>query len=114
VKPADRKALVRAYKESGRRSGVFAFRCAAAGEAWVASSNDLQAQPNGTLAGLRLGSHPNKRLQALWAEHGPDAFNFEILEEVDGDGLSPQGLALRLKDRAAAWRETLGAGRLTG
>lgn len=109
-----RKALLADYRERKPRPGVFAVRCTSTGEAWVQSAPNLDNRQAGIWFALRLGSHPNKALQAAWAAHGEAAFAFEALEAVEADDLSAYALASRLKDRERHWREALGAGRVAG
>ncbi len=102
-----RKELVREYKEKKQQLGVYAVRCDVSGEAWVASSRNLDRQKNGLWFALRADSHPNKALLAAWKKHGEAAFQYEVLEEVTDDNLLL--LDLLMKDRAAHWLKTLGA-----
>ncbi|THD81155.1 MAG: GIY-YIG nuclease family protein [Phenylobacterium sp.] len=109
-----RREALRQYKEKKPAIGVFAVRCAASGEVWVAASRNLDQQQNGVWFGLRLGSHPNRALQAAWAAHGEAAFAFERLEVLEDRDHSPLAIDLMLKDAEKRWRETLGARKVTG
>lgn len=104
-----RKALLRAYKEQKAQPGIYAVRCQRTGQAFVGGTENLSTRQNGIWFALRLGSHPNARLQGAWSAHGPDAFAFEILEAVDDEGLEAKGRALRLADRRRHWCDALGA-----
>lgn len=110
----DRREAVRQYKEREVQVGVFAVRCTATGEVWVGASRNLDRQQNGLWFGLRLGSFPNKVLQAAWRAHGEAAFVFEPLDVIDAEDLSPTALNLRLKDAEQRWREQLGAAKVAG
>lgn len=110
----DRRDAVRRYKERKIPVGVFSIRCTATGESWVAASRNLDQQQNGLWFSLRLGSNPNKPLQAAWRTHGETAFAFERLEVIEPEDLSATALALRLKDAERRWREKLGAGKVFG
>ena len=105
-----RKALLQAYKDERKPIGVFAVKCP--DQAWVGASRNLDKQQNGLWFTLRLGSHPDRRLQGAWKQHGEAAFAYEVLEVIDDDGLSPYETANALKDRAAAWRVKLQAATL--
>ena len=107
-----KRDLIREYKEREKRAGIFALRCAATGEVWVAASRDLGKQENGIRFQLKMGSHMNKALQAAWNANGEDAFAFEVLEEIKDDNalLIPS----LLKDRLAHWLAALGARKLVG
>lgn len=109
-----RKALLAAYRERRPRPGVFALRCAVTGQTWVQATPNLDSCRNGVWFPLKLGSHPNKVLQAEWKAHGADAFAIEEVEVVEGDDLTGWALASRLKARERHWRETLGATAVTG
>lgn len=107
---ARKKELARAYKEQKVRPGVFAVRCAASGEAWVAQAPDLDKRQSGLWFQLRMGGFPGKSLQQAWNTHGEAAFAFEVLEEVrdENEGMIP----LLLKERETHWRKQLGAAAL--
>jgi len=109
---ARRKDLIREYKERKARPGIFAVRCAATGEAWVGFSRNLDTQKNGIWFQLRSGSHVNAAVQKAWNKHGGDTFSFDELETVEDD--NAEIIDLLLKDRAAHWREKLGATKLVG
>lgn len=111
---AKKRDLVRAFKEAKVRRGVFAVRCAASGECWVSASMNLDKQQNGAWFTLRLGSHPNRALQAAWKAHGEDAFTFETLEEIDGAERSDYALRADLKEMETRWRARLNASAVTG
>ena len=110
---ARKKDLARTFKEQKPKPGIFAVRCKAAGETWVASSPNLDRQQNGIWFQLRNGGlHFNTSLQSAWKQHGEDAFVFEVLEEVsDENALLIPAL---LKERELHWRKQLGAGAVMG
>src|SRR5262245_4000180 len=109
-----RREAVRDYKERKPRRGVFAVRCAPTGEVWVSASPTLDTQQNSTWFGLRLGSHPNKVMQAAWTQHGEAAFSYETLAELEDDGGSGYALRADLKALEEEWRAKLGASAVTG
>lgn len=111
---ARKREILQAYKEEKRPAGIFAVRCAATGEVWIGVSRNLGQQKNGVWFTLRLGSHPNRKLQAVWKAQGEDAFAFEVLEEIDGDGMSSLGLTDVLKTKGKAWRGALDGEALVG
>jgi hypothetical protein len=114
MEKARRKDLTRAYAERERHQGVFAVRCRPSGQVWVSASRNLDTQRNAVWFGLRTGGHPNRALQAAWQAHGEAAFDYEILEALSAEGLTPMGLADRLRERERAWREKLGAPAVAG
>jgi hypothetical protein len=105
-----RRQAVRAYKERPPEWGVFAVRCAASGEAWVAGSRHLHTEKNGLWFQLRMGGHPNAALQAAWRTHGEAAFAYVVLERLPTEEVEPYVLAQRLKAATARWREAERAG----
>lgn len=109
---ANRKALVRAYKEAKPAFGVFALRCGA--DTWIGASPNLAAQENQIRFTLKMGKHPNKGLEAAIAKHGAAAFAYDVLEEIDEPDLTPMGRTDLLKRRVAHWVETLSAKPLIG
>lgn len=76
----DRKALIRAYKETPRPAGVYRILNTRTGRALVGTSGDAPAMLNRHRAQLRLDAHPNRRLQADWKAEGADAFTLEVLD----------------------------------
>ena len=78
----NRKALIQAYKESRRPIGVYRIRNVRDDRSLIGRSVDLPAILNRERATLRLGMHRNAALQRDWATLGPDAFVFEVLDEL--------------------------------
>jgi len=107
-----KKESVREYKERKAQPGIFAIRCAATGEAWVAASPNLDTQQNRIWFALRQGGHPNREIQAAWNAHGDAQLRYEILEEVADE--NPLLIPALLKDRERHWRAHLGAGAVIG
>ena len=107
---ARKRELARAYKEHKVRPGIFAVRCTASGEVWVAQAPDIDKRQNGLWFQLRMGGFPGKSLQQAWNTHGEAAFAFDVVEEIrlENEAMIP----LRLKEREAHWRQELGAAAL--
>ncbi len=105
---AAKRAAIGAYKERKVAVGIFAVRCAPAGQVWVGAAPSLDTIQNRIWFGLRLGSCPQLSAQDAWNAHGEAAFSFKVVETYDEDTAK---LAQRewLKDRAAHWRAELGA-----
>ncbi len=103
-----RREAAKEFKARKVPRGVFAVRCAATGKVWVDSSPNLDAWRNSAWFSLRHGSHFNKALQAEWNLHGADAFQFEVLEQLDEDVTA---LAVKdlLKEKKEHWLARLGA-----
>ena len=79
---ADRKALIRQYKDTPRSMGVGAVRNTASGRALVVASLDIPSLLNRHRAQLRLNAHKNRALQTDWNRLGPDAFEFVVLDTL--------------------------------
>jgi hypothetical protein len=103
-----RKELLREYKETPQRSGVFAIVCG--DTRWTGSTRNLDKQQNSLWFQLRMGKYPNPQLQRMWNEKGERAFAYEVLEEVKDDNALIVGALL--KDREARWRRELGSSRV--
>jgi hypothetical protein len=101
-----RKEAIREFKERKTPRGIFCVKRGT--DVWVGSYPNLDAARNGVWFALRMGSHPNKAMQASWNEHGEDAFAFEVLEKFDED-LAPMTLNDLYKARTRHWMEQLGA-----
>ncbi len=77
-----RQEIKREYKERKKPAGVFQVKNTRNGKMFLGSSLNLEGALNRHLFELRMGSHRVAALQKDWNEYGPDAFVFEILEEV--------------------------------
>jgi len=108
----NRRAAIRDYKEKKTAAGIYALRCAAAGAVWVGVSRNIDAQENSVGFALRMGSHPNRDLQAAIRAHGAEAVAYEMLERIDDPDLTPIGLGDLLKRREAHWLAALGGQKL--
>jgi hypothetical protein len=104
---ARKKELARGVKEKRAKPGVFAVRCTASGQAWVAKAPDLDKRQAGLWFQLRMGGFPGKELQAAWRKHGEASFAFEVLEEISDENALL--IPVLLKEREAHWRQQLGA-----
>lgn len=107
----DRRAAIRAYKETRRPMGIYRIRNTVSGHSVVGRSVDLPSLFNRERAQLRFGMHPDRTLQREWNELGAGSFAFEILDTLeppsDDPGYDP---AEDLKVLEALWRERLGLG----
>ena len=97
-----RKDAIREYKEKPVPRGAYAIRCKPTGQVWVGASRNLGATRNGSWFALRQGGHMDKTLQAEWNAHGEEAFEYEILEQLDDD-LSPMAVTDLLKEKREHW-----------
>jgi hypothetical protein len=104
----EKKEAIRKFKEQKPLLGAYAVRCTASGRVWVGASRNLDATKNGCWFSLRSGGHIEKSLQKEWNEHGEAAFQYEILEMLDGD-LHALAIADLLKQTRQRWVEQLSA-----
>lgn len=80
----DKKALKRQNKETRRPMGVYRILNKENGKSFVSSSVDLPAIFNRMRMQLDGGMYlMNRELQRDWAELGSDAFELEVLEELE-------------------------------
>lgn len=82
VKAKTRKELNREYVERLKPAGIYQVKNTVNGKMLLGSSLNLEGPLNRHKFMLKIGGHTNKALQNDWNEFGPDAFAFEILEEV--------------------------------
>ena len=78
----DRKACIRQYKETPRPAGMFRVRNTTTGKSLVGSTANLPGMLNRHRFQLENSSHPSRELQADWNALGPDAFEFEVLDQL--------------------------------
>ena len=77
-----RKEIHREYRERVKPAGIYQVKNTVNGKVLLPSSLNLEGPLNRHKFMLKIGSHTNQTLQKEWNEFGPDAFVFEILEEV--------------------------------
>lgn len=80
-----RKELQDTYKNRRPGMGVVELRCIATGEHFLGITRDVAKEFNSLQAKLDGGSHPNRRLQQLWTEHGADGFVFDVADTLKYD-----------------------------
>jgi len=77
-----KKDLKREYLQAPRRAGIYLIKNVRSGRVLLGSARNLHGPLNSHRFQLMVGSHRNPELQRDWRELGPDAFTFEVLEEV--------------------------------
>jgi hypothetical protein len=107
---ARKKEMLREYKETPQRAGVFAIICG--DRRWIGTTRNLDKQQNSLWFQLRGGRYTNTDLQNEWNAKGEGAFAYEVLEEVKDENALIIGELL--KEREAAWRAETGAQKLMG
>lgn len=103
----DRRALIRAYKDTPRTAGVGIVRNVASGRVLVVASPDIRALLNRHLAQLRLGAHRNADLQADWNAAGADGFAFEVIDTLPPPESADDDPAADLATLEQLWLEKL-------
>lgn len=78
---AERRRLAREARDAFPPMGLYLVRDASIGPVRIGSSRDVHATLRRIQFELRLGSHPDKALQARW-RHDPARFSFEVLDLV--------------------------------
>ena len=104
----DRKAQIRAYKESPRPMGVFRVRNTTNGRSLIGSSVDVPAMLNRQRFQLGAGGHPDRALQQDWKDFGPAAFEFETLDTLEPPQEPGYDPAVDLRMLEQMWLEKLG------
>lgn len=103
----DKKTLIREYKLAEKVAGIFWIKNNVSGRVLVGSSLNLHGPLNRHRAMLDFGSHRCEALRKDWAELGPDAFTFEVVEEVKR-GKEPEfDVDAALKELEKKWVEKL-------
>lgn len=102
-----KKDAIRAYKERKRLMGIYAITCSATGDTWVGQTRNLDTQQNRLWFALRLGRERPARLQETWNVHGPEAFSFETVAQLDNEDTAYPDA--KLNALLALWRDRLGA-----
>lgn len=80
ISPSARRDIARRARDAFPAMGIYLIRNKQTGQVLVASSRNVHGAMNRIRFELRLGSHPDKALQAQWNHSGPDGFDFDIVE----------------------------------
>jgi len=105
VNEIDRKARALEYKETPRPAGLYVVRNTKTGTSLFGSTPDLPGMLNRQKFQLEMGSHPDRELQADWDELGPDAFEFQVLDQLDLQGDANTDRTADLQVLKALWLE---------
>ena len=79
-----KKELLMEYRQRKRDMGVFLFECAEGGR-YIGRADDPKGAINKNVFQLKMGSHPNKRLQKEWSDRGEAAFSVRVLDSLEYD-----------------------------
>ena len=77
-----RRARVQDYKQAFPPLGIYAVRCEAAGLLRLGASRNVDGMLNRIRFQLTSGGMRDAQLTQAWAQHGPQAFSFEVLDRV--------------------------------
>lgn len=75
---AKRKQMTQEYLNRKPEMGIIEMKCEGSGDIYYNISKDTKADTNSNTFKLKMGSHPNKTLQALWDEQGREAFELSV------------------------------------
>lgn len=81
--------------------GIYLVRNSLNGKVYVGSTKDFRGRFCNHKSALRLGKHPNPRLQAAWNKYGENCFVFEVAEVVTD--------LEKILEREQAWIDQLNA-----
>lgn len=108
MKSEDKKALTLAYKERKVIGGVYRIVNSVNSNMLLASTADLQGAQNRFDFAQKTGSCIHLKLQKDWAELGANAFQFEVLEELEKkEDQTPKEFKEDLKTLEEMWQEKL-------
>ncbi len=62
--------------------GIYVWVCAINGKVYVGSAKNIAVRRTAHLRALKSGNHHSLHFQRAWNAHGPEAFEFVVLEEV--------------------------------
>ena len=81
----EKKRAIRAWKLRKPDYGILSFRCPATGETFLAATNDTKRGFNRHTFQLGAHTHPCRRLQELWDEHGREGLELTVAAELEYD-----------------------------
>lgn len=68
-------------------TGIYKITCKANNKKYIGKATDLELRKQQHFSKLKIGNHPNMKLQDDFNKYGIDNFDFEILEECPEDKL---------------------------
>ena len=104
-----RRDLIRAYKERPVTGGVFAIENARTGRIFLGAETDLAGTRNKFQFSVFTKTTPFHELAADWTADGPEAFTFQVLDEMEQKpDQTPREFREELEALLDLWREKLG------
>jgi hypothetical protein len=80
-----KKELIEAYKNRRPEMGVISYCCKETGEVFLGISKDTKSDFNSINMKLSTSWHPNKQLQELWNQYGPEGFELSVVKVLKYD-----------------------------
>lgn len=105
--PAEKRARSRAARDAFPPMGIYAIRFE--DQVLVGSSRNVPGILNRIQFGLRMGTHPDRKLQAAWDRLGAEAFRFEVLELLEEHSDPDFDYAAELRALEQLYREEFAA-----
>jgi hypothetical protein len=102
-----KKEMKEAYQDMKFPAGVYQIKNVNNNKVLVDCSSNLTAIWNRHQAQLRFGSHRNADLQRDWNELGQENFVFEILGEINDEGLTARKKEQELTTLKELWVEKI-------
>ncbi len=96
----------RQYKAFTPRLGIYRVTHTPSGRTLLGQSLHLDGMLNRIRFQLQNGLHPNRVMQADWKADGPDAFMFEVLDEIEPKNPGDEPMD-DLKELLTLWQEKL-------
>ncbi|MFQ8601036.1 MAG: GIY-YIG nuclease family protein [Oscillospiraceae bacterium] len=78
-----RKELLQSYRDRKITGGAYRITNTVTGRQFIDAETDLAGARNRFVFSQRMNTCTKARLHADWAKYGPEAFSFEILEEIE-------------------------------
>ena len=103
----DRKDMIRKYKETPLPAGVYRVRNHVGMKSLVGTSPNLTGMLNRQRFQLERGTHPDRELQKDWNEFGPDAFTFEVLDQLEPSNEPDDDISEDLRVLMQMWVDKL-------
>lgn len=107
LSPQARRALTREYKQAFPPLGIYAVRCEAAGLLRLGASRNVDSMLNRIRFQLTSGGMRDAQLAQAWAQHGAQAFSFEVLDRVKERTDPDFDYDAELQARLALWQTEL-------
>ena len=101
-----KKELLMEYRQRKREMGVYLFECAEGGS-YIGRADDPKSAINKNVFQLKMGSHPNKRLQKEWSERGEGAFSVRVLDVMEYDDETKAECAEELAMLFDDWKQRM-------